>query len=536
MALGKSGQLVIANRSTLSTDVAKRGSIGKFLNRSRLVAVVLIPIVAGLIGWFWLKPATSMITANGPILAALSLLTTLNLFIRWLRWHFLARCFNLRLPAKNSLKLYLITLPALIIPLHLGELLRAAWVNTRYPHAWTILSKVWLTERLADAVVLGVLLLAPRLHWGVMLALTTPLLLLTFASNPAKPKPARAITTPTMWSITVMASSAAWLIFGLGLGLALPGLRLPSTNLAWLGLEPGGFMLAAQVWLHGIDTPLTLTAASLFWLGSGGVTLLLGLAAVTRWRGQLAALVTPPQANQHFNTIASGYSQEIPGHVRDRLISRKVAAMQHVLQASKLPSNAHGLDLGCGPGWYAAQMAQLGYRISACDFIPRQAAAAHRHSEIGQTPVSPQVADAGMLPYANNSFDFIYSINLLHHLASPQAQQETLAEVVRVLKPGGIFFLQEINTHNPLFAFYMGYVFPLLRNIDEGTEHWLNPSALPYLKDAHWSGNIIHFTFLPDFTPQRLLPLLTGLEKFLETHIQRWSAHYVACLVKEGGQ
>jgi hypothetical protein len=41
------------------------------------------------------------------------------------------------------------------------------------------LSKVWLIERLSDAFVLGLFLLAPRLHWGMMLALATPLVLLT---------------------------------------------------------------------------------------------------------------------------------------------------------------------------------------------------------------------------------------------------------------------------------------------------------------------------------------------------------------------
>ncbi|MDH3211713.1 MAG: hypothetical protein OEM05_04430 [Myxococcales bacterium] len=31
----------------------------------------------------------------------------------------------------------------------------------------------------------------------------------------------------------------------------------------------------------------------------------------------------------------------------------------------------------------------------------------------------------------------------------------------------------------PVFAFSMGYVFPLLREIDDGTEVWIRRSALP---------------------------------------------------------
>ena len=42
-------------------------------------------------------------------------------------------------------------------------------------------------------------------------------------------------------------------------------------------------------------------------------------------------------------------------------------------------------------------------------------------------------------------------------------------EMARVLKPGGFLVVQETNTNNPLFRFYMGYVFPILSRIDDVT-------------------------------------------------------------------
>jgi hypothetical protein len=189
-----------------------------------------------------------------------------------------------------------------------------------------------------------------------------------------------------------MASLAIWLLSGLGLWLLLPGLHLPVTNLIWLGLEPSGLSLAVQAHFQDMNAALTSSAATLLWIGTSGVLLILGLLAVTRWYGQFAALLTPPQPIRRFKAIAPRYCQEIPAHIRDRLIPRKVAAMQRVLQSSKLPPNAHGLDLGCGPGWYASQMVQLGYRVSACDLVPGQASAARRHALAEQSSIAPQVA------------------------------------------------------------------------------------------------------------------------------------------------
>ena len=47
----------------------------------------------------------------------------------------------------------------------------------------------------------------------------------------------------------------------------------------------------------------------------------------------------------------------------------------------------------------------------------------------------------------------------------------------------------------------MGYVFPLIREIDDGTEAWIRPSALPEVEGASWTEDKAYLTFLPDFTP-----------------------------------
>jgi SAM-dependent methyltransferase len=136
------------------------------------------------------------------------------------------------------------------------------------------------------------------------------------------------------------------------------------------------------------------------------------------------------------------------------------------------------------------------------------------------------------VPDPSGSYDFVYTINVLHHLASVDEQRRAFAELLRVLRPGGLLFVHEINTRNILFRFYMGYVFPSLNCIDEGVERWLLPHRMAMYTDAP-QVDLRYFTFLPDFLPQAFVRLLAPLERLLESSpLSPYSAHYMAVLRK----
>jgi SAM-dependent methyltransferase len=145
-----------------------------------------------------------------------------------------------------------------------------------------------------------------------------------------------------------------------------------------------------------------------------------------------------------------------------------------------------GLDLGCGQGWYACQLARRKYSMHGVDLSRQQLTAAAGHCEACGIHVTLVQYDGVRLPYPNAYFDFVYSINVLHHAPAPDAQRELMAEVVRVLKPGGQFILHEMNVENALFRGYMSYVFPLLKSIDDGTELWILPTRLPCIPGGEW--------------------------------------------------
>lgn len=90
------------------------------------------------------------------------------------------------------------------------------------------------------------------------------------------------------------------------------------------------------------------------------------------------------------------------------------------------------LDAGCGMGRHARQIAPHAKRVVAVDFS-RAIDQAARNVE-GQPNVDCVQADILNLPLADASFDFIYSLGVLHHLAETE---RAIAGLARRLRPGG---------------------------------------------------------------------------------------------------
>lgn len=114
-----------------------------------------------------------------------------------------------------------------------------------------------------------------------------------------------------------------------------------------------------------------------------------------------------------------------------------VASMDYVSAALPDPSGLRGLDLACGTGWATAWLARRGARMIAADFndTPHNGlGAAVRLREEG-IEFDAVCCDAEEIPVADASLDFVFICSALHHFTRPDM---TLAEVSRILKPGGI--------------------------------------------------------------------------------------------------
>jgi ubiquinone/menaquinone biosynthesis C-methylase UbiE len=506
----------------------------------------------------WADPNLRSVLATGPALlsgAACVVLTSINVVLRWFRWHFLVRRFSRSLTTRDSFAVYLATLPSIVTPFLLGELVRVLLLRKRVQIPATFLVRIWFAERSLEAsVLLTFYLWCVASTWGAIATLA--LLLATPALyNLALPKSAAGARTWLSLS-TLAITVVAWLLPIVGLFIALQLLAPLPTQFAVavraftagtlqggltglpLGVFVTGSTMISQLIQFEVPPAEATTIVLLYRAATSWFAVCLGLAALWLYRKRLRAMISGGSAD-HFDEIASEYEDEIPAHVRERLLRRKIGYIQNQLLESGVRERAHGLDLGCGQGWYFIEFARLGYQMDGLDYSGEQVERARlnlRQSGIHGADADQTLVqgDAMALPYPDNSFDFAYSINAFHHILAPNGQRRAFQEVVRVLKPGGVFVLHEMNTHNPVFRLYMGYVFPLLKKIDEGNEIWLMPDNLPKLRGAKWLPEHKYFTFLPDFVPSIVQRLLGGLERRLErSSFGRFSAHYQACLVKE---
>ena len=92
-----------------------------------------------------------------------------------------------------------------------------------------------------------------------------------------------------------------------------------------------------------------------------------------------------------------------------------------------LPPEGRFLEIGAGTGWQAQVMQNAGYDISAID-IPS--------SNLKNNRVWPVTDyDGKVIPFPDNTFDIIYSSNVLEHIAHIHEFQK---EIQRVLKSTGI--------------------------------------------------------------------------------------------------
>lgn len=95
-----------------------------------------------------------------------------------------------------------------------------------------------------------------------------------------------------------------------------------------------------------------------------------------------------------------------------------------------------GLDAGCGFGRYLYYAASFGARMVGLDF----SRAIFRAREVtrGLNGVSLIQGDLLSPPLRPRTFDFIYSIGVLHHLPDPEAGFRSL---LSLLRPGGSVFI-----------------------------------------------------------------------------------------------
>jgi ubiquinone/menaquinone biosynthesis C-methylase UbiE len=108
------------------------------------------------------------------------------------------------------------------------------------------------------------------------------------------------------------------------------------------------------------------------------------------------------------------------------------------------------LDAGCGPGTYGIILAQEGNEVIGLEISPQATQVARQRANEKKVNFLPVVGDLEKLPFKDNSFDICFCGWVLHHFPDTSA---SVAELSRVLKPGGKIALAEPNESNLAMRF-----------------------------------------------------------------------------------
>jgi len=129
------------------------------------------------------------------------------------------------------------------------------------------------------------------------------------------------------------------------------------------------------------------------------------------------------------------------------------------------------LEIGCGAGIDSAEFARNGAMVTSTDLTRRGAELTRDLLQETSLPVKVIQSDAKNLPFKNETFDCVYSFGVLHHFPEIEI---ALAEIHRVLKPGGQVMVMLYHRDSLLYAYSIIY----WRGLKEGKLGKLTPEQL----------------------------------------------------------
>ncbi len=168
------------------------------------------------------------------------------------------------------------------------------------------------------------------------------------------------------------------------------------------------------------------------------------------------------------------------GAVAERYITSVTHAhggdLARMIELAQPHSDERLLDIATGGGHTALAFAPLVREVVATDLTPRMLEVAEAFiREQGAANVTFQVADAEALPFPAEDFEIVTTRIAPHHFSNPR---QYVREVARVLRPGGVFVLDDnmAPDDQELDAFLNRF------------EQWRDPSHVRSHTIAEWSA------------------------------------------------
>lgn len=142
-----------------------------------------------------------------------------------------------------------------------------------------------------------------------------------------------------------------------------------------------------------------------------------------------------------YDQIASDYNQRYP-------TTQNWERGQALLDLANRYKNGTFLEVGSGTGFWLDLLHRTTDSLFGLDYSLGMI----QHAKRQPAPLRLTRGSAVQLPYRDNSFDLLYSVDAIHHFGDHRA---FIAEVYRVLKPGGAFATIGHDPHDGTTNWYI---------------------------------------------------------------------------------
>ncbi len=202
--------------------------------------------------------------------------------------------------------------------------------------------------------------------------------------------------------------------------------------------------------------------------------------------------------------------------IRTSLNPARLEYFDQMIERQRLTaSGLRVLDVGCGGGLLAEELARRGCLVTGIDQSARSIATARSHAALGGLPIAYDVGPGETLPYPDGAFDVVTCVDVLEHVEDVDA---VIAEIARVLRPGGIFLYDTINRTNrsEFVMIRLAQDFPLTRWMPRdlhAADHFIVPAVLAATLERCGLSDLGTTGMKPTANPIRLIALMSAVHR-----------------------
>jgi ubiquinone/menaquinone biosynthesis C-methylase UbiE len=172
-------------------------------------------------------------------------------------------------------------------------------------------------------------------------------------------------------------------------------------------------------------------------------------------------------------------------YMRKMTFGRDAALREMTVRLAQIKPGDSVLEVGCGTGSLtlaAKRQAGPSGRVAGIDIIPAMIELSQRKADQACAEITFQLGSITAIPFPDNQFDVVMGSFMIFHM-SENTRQKGIAEIYRVLKPGGRLLLLDLAMPKPWLqrAIAQRVIFP------GGLEHDLQ-ELVPPLETAGFTG------------------------------------------------